>query len=175
MENIFMEFMIQASDPQPSKFVSAEGLSLGEALETIFPLTTEFALLAWNDVYVPLTYKYDISIMIDDVIGMLNKIVSVEDGTATIYWPSNNFSSKWILSWNTSGLSIETVWESVIGGTESLLNRAPYLEIDKNEFLFAWKPLLRKIRGCITAYSGSVDTKFLLVDLEATLDKLPAG
>jgi hypothetical protein len=170
-----MQFMIQASDPQPSNLVSPEDLSLGEAMETIFPLTTEFALLAWNDVYVPLTYKYDLSVMIDDIMKMLNKVVSIDDGTATICWPSNTFSSQWTLTWSTSGLSIAAVWESVIGGTEGLLNRVAYLEIDKNEFLFAWKPLLRKIRGCITAYSGSVDTKFLLVDLEATLDRLPAG
>jgi hypothetical protein len=169
-----MKFFIQASDPRPSGLVSANDSSLGEAIETIFPLRTDFALLGWNDVYVPLTYKYDISIIISDILSMLDSILASDAGSFAVYWPSNTFCARWILTWSATELHIATTWDSVIGGTESMLNNVPDLDLEKNAFLSEWKPLLRKVRESITTTSGSVDTRLMLVHLESTLSKLPA-
>lgn len=169
-----MKFLVQASNPRPSSLVSPDDSSLGEAIETIFPLRTDFALLVWNNVYVPLTYKYDISMMITDIISMLASVVARDEGSITVFWPSNTFSTRWILTWSSTDLSIITTWESVIGGTESMLNKVPSLNIDRNTFLLEWRPLLCKIKESILITSGTVDTKYMLADLDSILSKLPA-
>lgn len=168
-----MNFLFQASNPQPSSLVSPDDSSLGEAIETIFPLRTDFALLVWNNVYVPLTYKYDISIMINDIILMLDSVAVKEEGSITVVWPSNTFRTQWTLSWSATDLAITTTWESVLGGTESMLNRVPSLSLDKNTFLLEWKPLLNKIRDSILMNSGNMDTKDMLEVLDSVLSKLP--
>jgi hypothetical protein len=170
-----MEFLIQANNPRPSNLVSPDDSSLGEAIETIFPLHTDFVLLGWNNVYVPLTYKYDISVIINDIIAMLNSIVARDEGSITVFWPSNTFRTRWILTWTATELAITTAWESVIGGTESMLNKVPSLNIDKQTFLSEWKPLLQSIKTSILMMSGTVDTTFMLADLDSILSRLPVG
>jgi hypothetical protein len=170
-----MNFLVQASDPRPSKLVGPNDSSLGEAIETIFPLCTEFALLVWNDVYVPLTYKYDISLMINDIIAMLGFVAARDEGSITVFWPSNTFRTRWILTWSATDLAITTTWESVIGGTESMLNKVASLDLDKNTFLLGWKPLLYKIKESILITSGTVDTRPMLAGLESVLSKLPTA
>jgi hypothetical protein len=168
-----MKFLVQASDPRPSKLVSPDDSSLGEAIETIFPLCTDFALIVWNDVYVPLTYKYDISIIINDIIAMLGSVAARDEGSITVFWPSNTFRTRWILTWSGTDLAITTTWESVIGGTESMLNKVPSVNLNKNTFLLEWKPLLYKIKESILIASGTVDIKYMLAGLDSILSKLP--
>jgi hypothetical protein len=168
-----MKFLVQASDPRPSALVSPDDSSLGEAIETIFPLSTDFALLVWNNVYIPLTYKYDISVIINDIIAMLGAVVARDEGSITVFWPSNTFCTRWALTWSATDLAITTTWESVIGGTESMLNKMPSLNLDKNTFLLEWKPLLDKIKQSVLMASGTVDTRSMLAGLDFILTQLP--
>jgi hypothetical protein len=167
-----MKFFVQASDPQTSCFMSEDDLTLAEAIETIFPLHTDFAILVWNDVYVPLTYKYDISIIINDVLIMLASLIASEKGSTTIHWPSNTFRARWILTWSAAELVIISSWESVIGGTEFLLNKAPVLTIEKKVFLSEWVNLLRKVSNSVLTRSGSIDPTPVLADLDSVLNRI---
>jgi hypothetical protein len=93
-----MSFGIQVGNP---KILSAEGIicsDLRGAIEEIFPLHTERALLVWNHIYIPICYKYDLSILIDDIIPLLTFLLEHEEGEYRVNWGSNTFHSDWIIN-----------------------------------------------------------------------------
>ena len=57
-------FTIQASSPRVVRRFDQSDQSLADALQTLFPVETEFALLVGNWVYLPLNYKYDWSLIV---------------------------------------------------------------------------------------------------------------
>ena len=67
MRNHF-NFYIQANNPRVLKEHDLEDKNISDAMETIFPLYTESAVMMWNHICVPLSYKYDISYMMDDML-----------------------------------------------------------------------------------------------------------
>lgn len=123
--------------------------SLGEIVESIFPLNTEFAILIWNDIYIPMTYKYDVSVILDDLMTMLTLMMNSEHGKRVIHWPSNTFHAKWNLEWSANIVTIFANWESVIGGTEDLLNSVPDLSLEKQVFISEWGNILDTILNSI--------------------------
>ena len=58
-----MNFYIQASNPRALKPSFIEE-NLSAAIESVFPMNTENAILFWNHIAIPLSYKYDISYMV---------------------------------------------------------------------------------------------------------------
>ena len=56
-----MKFLIQANSPECTMNFDKEDYNLATAIETIFPLMTENAILMWHHLCIPLSYKYDIS------------------------------------------------------------------------------------------------------------------
>lgn len=75
-----MNFYIQANNPKVLKEYNAEDESIADAMETIFPLYTESAILVWNHISIPLSYKYDISYMMDDVLDLLESFMQAKNG-----------------------------------------------------------------------------------------------
>jgi len=154
--------------------VSSSDATLCEAIETMFPLLTEFAIMVWNDVFIPITYKYDISIIINDVLALVTSIADQEAGTTVIEWPSNTFRARWALTWAANEVTIKSSWESVIGGTESLLNAASDLIIEKDAFLAEWGSLLRVLSDVIHRFTEGVKVEFDLSALDATIHRIPS-
>lgn len=169
-----MDFAIQASNPRTTCRVSGEDSTLGEAIETIFPLATEFLLIVWNGVYVPLTYKYDVSVIIDDVLRLVSCIRDAEEGQLTLDWPSSTFRSRWVLAWSKSQVNVHARWESVIGGTESLLNDVPTITVDKVDFLSEWVVMLEMVSKSVRERSVGVKVAFDLSLLDGILATLPS-
>lgn len=101
--------------------------------------------MVWNHVYVPLSYKYDISVMLEDILLMLDTLLSESIGSFNVLWPSNTFAAEWQMSWTQDALVVASVWVSVVGGTKELLNDLGNLEISKSAFLAEWKMLLRTL------------------------------
>ena len=75
-----MSFYIQASNPRISYTVMPEDETLSDAVESAFLSDSENAILVWNYVNVPLSYKYDISYMIDDILNLLSSGQKMESG-----------------------------------------------------------------------------------------------
>ena len=90
-----------------------------------------------------------LSIMIDDLLCMLDSLLSVEKGEYKVAWPSNTFASVWDMRWEGSNLTVQSKWERVIGGVESLLNKYSEFLIEKEVFLSEWKILLKKNVECL--------------------------
>lgn len=170
-----MKFAIQTSNPKPTRMVSSSDATLGEAIETMFPLLTEFAIIIWNNVYVPITYKYDVSIIINDVIEMVTAIGDRETGLMTIDWPSNTFQARWALTWTANNVTINSSWGSVIGGTEALLNAASTLTIEKEAFLAEWGNLLRMLNALILKFSDGIKVEFDLSVLNRVAHQMPSS
>ncbi len=101
--------------------------------------------MVWNHIHVPLSYKYDISVMLEDILLMLDTLLSESIGSFYVFWPSNTFAAEWQMSWTQDALVVTSVWKSVVGGTVDLLNRSGTLETSKSAFLAEWKMLLRTL------------------------------
>jgi hypothetical protein len=134
-----VEFIIQASRPRMLRANDPDDDTLSDAIQTIFPMDTERAILVWNHVYVPLGYKYDVSLMADDIVQICDDILSNMDGTRLIHWPSNTFAAVWKVVWTSGVVSVEAQWNRVVGGTESILAGRPSISIPTQDFLAEWK------------------------------------
>ncbi|MBL7997878.1 MAG: hypothetical protein JNL32_04485 [Candidatus Kapabacteria bacterium] len=97
-------------------------LSLDDAIESIFPLETEHLVLIWNEVIIPLSFKYDISLMVLDFIKIFQFTKDNQSSRLEIHWASNTFAAIWNFEKSKYSVNINTVWRSVIGGTEDILN-----------------------------------------------------
>lgn len=69
-----MVFCIQASAPDYCKKINLNNKCLSEAIESVFLLQTENAIMRWNYICIPLSYKYDISYMIDDILKLIGRL-----------------------------------------------------------------------------------------------------
>jgi len=101
-----MFFCIQASNPRFQAIMNPNDECLAEAIESTFPLFTENAILVWNHISVPLSYKYDISYMINDILTLMNMMQKVNIGEWTIHWLPDSFRSDWFIKWNRDDVQI---------------------------------------------------------------------
>lgn len=126
-------FKIQINNPKSIYQAIDYEISIEEAIENIFPLENDYAIMIWNNIFIPLTYKYDISCMILDFIRIVNYIDDSNEITLEIFWASNTFSSIWILRKEQNVIQISSQWTTVIGGVESLLNSNNLNIVQKDE------------------------------------------
>ncbi len=135
-------FDIQISNPTSSCFRNPDDKNLDEAIESIFPLANEFAFIIWNHIFIPLSYKYDMSVMTKDVIQLLKRLDTFEVGSAKIDWPSNTFSSSWEIEFYAGTIIIKATWYNVLGKVTDLLNAFNKIELPRKEFIHKWMILL---------------------------------
>ncbi|TCS94835.1 hypothetical protein [Hazenella coriacea] len=137
-----MDFRIQAGAPRVTGQFDEEDENLAEAIETIFPLYTEDAILVWKNIYIPLSYKYEISIMTWDLLDMLEKLRKHSSGEWKIQWASDSFRNSWYLRWEEDTLTINAEWGSVIGNTENQLKEKREIKVPILAFTAEWRKLL---------------------------------
>jgi hypothetical protein len=135
-------FRVQASNPRWRRVFNEEDGHIGDALETVFPMQTEDAYMVWNWVHVPIGYKHTLSFLIQDAVMILEELSQKVSGSLINRWPSNNFAATWHMQWDAENLRIQAEWESVVGGTEALLNARPIVIIKKGAFISEWKQVL---------------------------------
>jgi hypothetical protein len=143
------QFCIQVSSPRlvsepPNE---SEIDTLSDAIEALYLLETERAYISWNWINVPLSYKYDVSVIVDDVVSMLSGLLSSDTGECAVTWPSSVFHATWDLRWRGDELTIRSHWEAVSGGgrIEALLNAHSDLKVSRPEFLGEWASLLAAV------------------------------
>lgn len=140
-----MYFEIQISNPSIRDRSHEERENLSSALLAIFPEVTEDAIMIWNWVPVRISYNFDLSVMIEDVLLMLNEILNSDHGSMVTFFGANTFTVEWSLSWVEEKIDISAKWESVAGCYEDLLNSRNVLKFNKDQFLSEWKTILKKI------------------------------
>ena len=164
-----MKFCIQTGNPRSHKEYNKEDKNLWEAIESIYSLNNEKAFIIWNNLYVPLCYKYDISIMMSDILNMLQSIQEEEKGGLRISWPSDTFDAIWNITWNHSDINISSRWNNITGGIEQILNERNTIVIPKESYISEWKKLLETVRKALlnAGYTGIIlpeITKLILVE-----------
>ena len=138
-----MNFYIQVSNPKGTiNNYDGNNTCLSEAIEDVFLLNTENAFICWNHIYVPVSYKYDISYMIDDIMKIIKKLQEKEQGSITICWLPDTFRSDWNIEWQGEELFITSHWESTVGNLEELLNENNCIKLSTTQFINEWKKVL---------------------------------
>src|SRR5262245_32391183 len=150
-------FVLQASAPHALKIRDSHVRTVADAVESVFPLETECAMMVWNWIHVPLGYRYDISLMIDDAVRLITRQMSTEQGNERICWPSNTFASTWDVEWSGGMTAIHALWESVVGDTEPLLRQRPDVRIQTADFLAEWKRPLETVADALTGAGYEVE------------------
>lgn len=118
---------------------------LREAIEDVFESETEDAILNWNGVSVAISYKYDLSVMIDDLMNALITMRSASVGELVVEWSSNTFQATWQIAWNEQECVCAATWNSVSGGVERLLSETGAVHISRDDFLAEWKAPLERV------------------------------
>ena len=137
-----MFFCIQASNPKFQNITDYNDESLSEAIESVFPLNTEHAILMWNHISIPLSYKYDISYMVNDILIIIKAIQTQNVGKMKIQWLPDTFRSDWLIEWNSDEVLIDAQWECTIGHLENILNKRNNIRLSKVDFINEWKEIL---------------------------------
>lgn len=164
-------FAIQASNPRSSKTGNAGDRTLEDAMETVFPLEAEYAILIWNWIYVPLTYKYDLSLMVRDIVRVVDSVLSHATGSTTVQWPSNTFAATWRIEWEARSIRIDAEWTCVLGDVEALLCGRPTVVMTPNRFVAEWKRPLEIIAAALSR-AGYTEELVGMPDLLAVLNKI---
>lgn len=142
-------FTIQASNPRSLQKFDPSDATLSDAMQTVFPLEAECAVMSWNWIHVLLTYGNDLSMMVDDVLSLVDRMLSEPNGTQTIAWPSNTFASTWRIEWNGDTTTVNADWLSVLGGVEHLLTDKSRIVVETGEFVSEWKRPLELITAAL--------------------------
>lgn len=167
-----MAFYIQASNPTFTQENNFEDRSLSDAVESAFPLSTENAMLVWNHINIPLSYKYDISYMLCDIIDLLKALQNQKCGKKTIHWLPDTFRCDWGISWEEGKMEIQAHWECTVGHLERILNEHDTISLGVRDFESEWKEILYVvIKGLL---SSGYDKKKIegMEDLLILYDKI---
>jgi hypothetical protein len=136
---------IQISNPRLLGIKDDNDSNIEDAIETIFPSNTEYAFLIWNNIFIPLSYKYDISKMINDFI-FLEKFIDSNEEEINIYWASNTFSSIWKLQKKQNMIKIQSKWNCVLGSLIDLLNTKSEIVVDSKQLNMELYKMLKFIK-----------------------------
>jgi hypothetical protein len=135
-------FELQLNSPKILSINEEESMNLEDAIESAFPLKTENLVLIWNNISIPLTYKYDVSIMIFDFMRIISFLKEDDATRLEIHWASNTFATIWEINKKNNSVYIKTKWSNVIGGQIELLNNKNENILKINEFQNEIKKLL---------------------------------
>ncbi|MFF7999058.1 hypothetical protein [Streptomyces sp. NPDC007917] len=142
---------------------------MADAVGQLYPLETEHAVLVWNRVPVLLEYRYDIPVLLDDLVPLLEGVQRREFSETRVYWGSDTFSAEWLIRRDGELLSIDSRWMAVSGGYESLLNDRSQLAVEINSFVAEWLKVLRRITNDLGAQSVYLEDDEIAVRANALL------
>ena len=145
-----MDFYIQASCPQRIEIFNETDSNLWDAIESIYPLYCESAFIMWKGIAISLSYKYDISIIMDDILYMLTLLQKEERHSYAVQWPSNTFNHIWELDWKNNELTIHSEWHDLPSSLEEILSENNKIMVDKIQFIREWKKVLSIIKNDLT-------------------------
>jgi hypothetical protein len=141
-----MSFGIRLGHADCLRCLDESDSTLAEAIQTVFPLEGH-AILEWDGLEFQLNYKYDLSMMMEDLLSLLQAVLSTNPGEREVNWPSSGFPYIWRVSWNDSTLEVVASSRDEAGAIH--MPNPPVLRTTRREFLVAWQPLLRRILACL--------------------------
>jgi hypothetical protein len=140
-----MYFEIQINNPNINDCDGITSEEISSAICSIFPATTEDAILVWNWIPIRLNYNADLSVIIEDILTMIEELLASEQSSARVYFGSSTFQGEWLCRRTSEVLEISARWEVVAGSYEEILNKRAILKLSFQDFIAEWKSVLFKI------------------------------
>jgi hypothetical protein len=137
-------FSLDPSEPACTYSYDPADENLSEMIQTIFPLDTADAVLNWGDVSFALNYKYDISLMIDDLLELILAITSIQRGKRSIAFVTSGFPYHWDVEWDSSLIQI---CSAPLDKSRDLVNPLEVIQTSIDFFLDQWRPMFRLINA----------------------------
>jgi len=142
-----------ANTPRLSGIRSQQPEDLADCLESVFYWDASDSysadiLMVFNDIAVRLGWKYDVPIIIEELVDdLMTPLLAQPEGTSRVTWPSSSFRGQWDLEWRRGCLAVQADWWDVACGPareplEPLLNKNSTLRVDLPSFLTEWRHLL---------------------------------
>ena len=138
---IISKFHINACNPKNNSCFDNKDVKLSEAIYTIFPMETEDAILFWGDEKIPLSYRYDISTIIDEIIEMIFAVKNKSSEKWDVVWSSNTFAGRWYFKLLGDSLEIDAQWREEFEASDYLENHS-VLRIEREKFLKEWEKII---------------------------------
>lgn len=142
---------------------------LADAVGGMYAAEAEDAVLVWNQVPIRLTYRYDIPVLLDDLVPLLEEVRRPEFTAAEVFWGSDTFSAEWKLAREGDHVRIRARWYSTRGNHESSLTERGDVTVGVKEFVSAWCEVLWRIVRDVEAGSVELADGGLLVRVKALL------
>ncbi|HZN96441.1 MAG TPA: hypothetical protein VFB61_01765, partial [Gemmatimonadales bacterium] len=131
-------FDLEARSPGCSGSRDESDSTLSDAVQTIFS-ADDYAVMAWGAQEFRLGYKYDIGMMIDDIIEMILAIRKGDAGSFEVDWPSSGFPYLWSIKWNAADVEIVARARDEPGAVGRVGRES--VRIDRADFVRAWQTL----------------------------------
>ncbi|PKW19531.1 hypothetical protein [Saccharopolyspora spinosa] len=163
-----MNFAVQAGNPATLRppDVAAD---MSDAIGEIYPLETEDAILIWNLVPIRLSYRYDLSVLVDDLVPLLEKVQEDEFTSGSTHWGSDTFSAEWKIVRTGQDLTITAKWLSTLGNYEELLNARAVVSTSLSTFVHELTKLLIRTSSDINAVGVELEDQDIFQRAEAII------
>jgi len=146
-----MLFRIQVCNPRFDRTTGVTVEDLRAAIEEITPFETEEMIMVWNCIPMRLEYKYDVSVIISEILVMLDALTSGPSGSHRASFGSDTFNADWDLSWADGTVHIHPTWKSLCARMEAYLQTQGPVSTKLQAFLAEWKLPLRVIADAVAS------------------------
>lgn len=164
------DFVILPGQPEGLSSAVGAASGLSEAIELCFPMSSEDARMFWGGINVPINYKYDISVMYEDIVELLQSCLN--DESATVYFCSNTFAGTMSIHPVFESFRVTGKWEALSGGKETELNKIPELTVNKSFFMLSWCGPLREVLRVVGRSNLRIRLKRELDELQKLLSRV---
>ncbi|MFC0598340.1 hypothetical protein [Streptomyces palmae] len=165
-----MSFWLQSGNPETLKVGPAADMA--DATGQMYPMSTEDAILFWNRIPVRLEYRYDIPVLLDDLVPLLEEVQDPTFSQKLVHWGSDTFSTEWHIARDGDSIRIDSRWHSIHGGYEFLLNDRSRLTVGIESFVAEWLKVLRRITADLAICHVQLEDDDIAVRAKALLSKL---
>lgn len=141
-------FELRAGTPACLGVHDESDSTLSDALQTIFSID-DHATMAWHRLEFRLGYKYDISMMIDDIITMVLAVRQNDAGLFEVDWPSSGFPYLWSIEWSATDVEVVARARDEPGAKE--LAGCELVRVERASFVRAWQSLLDIVLSCLVS------------------------
>ena len=141
-----------------------------EAIEDMFEWPTNEAYIVFGEYTIQVMYKYDLCVMIDDIIDMIHQLDVRNSGNCNIEFGSSSFRTGWELSWNEDDLGITAHWESIVCNPKDLVGKTTNISVSKMLFIKEWLKILQVIKSAFDQNQFIVEDG-IPADIECILEK----
>ncbi len=118
--------------------------NLAEMIQTIFPLDTDDAVLNWGGVSFALNYKYDVSLMIQDLLELSVAISLNQKGKQGISFVTTGFPYHWDVEWGNAHIRIRAFANDPSSTNAKSID---VIETSIDYFLDLWRPMFQLIHA----------------------------